>query len=171
MSKSTGEKRSKKVSKKPQTETPKGLGLFDHVRHIREVQDPDYFQNLSELDRKSFNHFLILRALSMNSAFCDDVSTLYRLFDKVPSQQFYTLLISIFPKDKRFYPWIKAKKHHKFSNQLIELVAKRFEVSEKEALDYIKILSSSKDGEKTLTDICRGWGLTDKEIEKVMTDE
>jgi len=171
MSKSIGVKRSKKVSKSTQSETPKSLGLFDHVKHIKEVQDPNYFNGLSDLDRKSFNHFMILRALSMNPAFCNDVSTLYRFFDKIPSSQFYTLLISILPRDKRYYPWIKAKKKHKFSNQLIELIAKRFEISEKESVDYAKILSETEEGIKILTDICGGWGLDDKEIEKAMSNE
>jgi hypothetical protein len=114
---------------------------------------------------------MILRALSMNPAFCEDVSIAYQYFDKIPSPQFYKVLCFLFPRDRRYYTWIKAKKKHKFTNQLIELIAKRFEVSEKEAVDYAKILAETKEGVKTLTDICRGWGLNDKEIEKAMENE
>jgi hypothetical protein len=171
MPKSTKVKGNKKVSKKSQDESPKSLGLFDHVKQVKEIQDPDYFKSLTDVDRKTFSHFMILRALSMNPAFCEDVSVFFRFFDKIPPPQFYTLLTSIFPRDRRYWPWIKAKKRHKFSNQLIELLARRFEVSEKEAVDYARILSTAKDGVETLTGICRGYGLNDKEIEKAMSDE
>lgn len=107
----------------------------------------------------------------MNPSFLEDVDIAYRYFDKIPSPQFYQVLCFLFPRDRRYHPWIKAKKKHKFTNQLIELVAKRFEISEKEAIDYAKILAATPDGVKTLTDICRGWGLNDKEIEKAMENE
>lgn len=149
----------------------KGLGLFDHVKHIKEVRDPDYFKNLSDLDRKTFSHFMILRALSMNPALCDDVSGLYKYFDIIPPAQFYTVLSTILPRDRTFYKWVKATKKHKFSNKLIELVAQRFEVSRKEAIDYVSILSDTKEGIKILIDICKGWGLTDKEIDNVMNNK
>lgn len=68
--------------------TVKQLGLFDHVKHVRSVQNPNYYKNLSELDRKTFNPFMILKALSMNPVLLDDISTLFRYFDKIPHPQF-----------------------------------------------------------------------------------
>jgi hypothetical protein len=145
----------------------KGIGLFDHIKHIRGVQDPDYFKNLSDLDVKSFNHFMILKALSMNPALLEDVSTLFRYFDKIPSPQFYQLLIGLIPPDKKFYPWVKAKKQP-YSNQLLELVARYFEISKKEAGEYATMLCSSEKGRKELEQLCRDFGLTDKEVESAM---
>ena len=109
----------------------------------------------------------------MNPALLDDISTLYRYFDKIPSPQFYKLLISLIPTDhyKSFYPWIKAKKRHKHSAGLLDLIVKRFEVSLKEAVDYANIYSMTEDGKQELFRICQGFGLTDKEVENLMSDD
>jgi hypothetical protein len=156
----------KKVVENP---TVKGIGLFEHVKHIRIVQDPDYFKSLTDLDKKSFNHFMILKALSMNPALLEDISTLFRYFDKIPSPQFYQLLIGLIPPDhpKKFHPWVKAKKSP-FSKKLLELISTYFEISQKEAASYAMLLYSTDNGKKELEDICKTYGLTDKEIELAM---
>lgn len=161
------EVKKKKGRKKATETTVKGIGLFDHIKHIRSIQDPDYFKNLENIDKKSFNHFMILKALSMNPAILDEVSTIFKYFDKIPSPQFYQLLIGLIPSDKKFYPWIKAKKLP-YSNELLELVARYFEISKKEAGEYATMLCSSERGRKELEQLCRDFGLTDKEVETAM---
>lgn len=145
----------------------KQLGLFDHVKHIRSIQTPNYYKNLSELDRKTFNPFMILKALSMNPAVLDEVSILFRYFDKIPHPQFYQLLIGLIPPDKRFYPWVKGKKSP-FGRKLLELIAQYFEISEKEATEYAILLSFTENGKKELENLCGDFGLGEKEIESVM---
>lgn len=160
----------RKGRKKKDVTAPKGIGLFDHIKHIRTVQDPDYFKNLTDLDKKSFNHFVILRGLSMNPALLDDISTVFKYFDKIPSPQFYQLLIGgIIPLDhpKRFYPWIKSKKQP-FNKQLIDLISQYFEISNKESTEYATLLSSTENGRRELEDICRDYGMNDKEVEYLM---
>jgi hypothetical protein len=157
----------KKRGRKKTEPTAKGIGLFDHIKHIRSIQDPDYFKSLTDLDKKSFNHFMILKAISMNSALLDDVSTLFKYFDKIPSPQFYQLLIGLIPPDKKFYPWVKSKtKSH--NDELLELVARYFEISKKEAAEYVAILSSSEKGNKQLKELCHSYGLSDKDVESLM---
>ena len=159
----------KRGRKKLENLPVKGIGLFDHIKHIRCIQDPDYFKNLTDLDKKSFNHFMILKALSMNPSLLDDISSLFRYFDKIPSPQFYQLLIGLIPPDhpKKYYPWIKAKKRP-YSNELLELISRYFEISKKEAGEYITLLSSTEKGKKELEDLVRAYGLTDKEIKSIM---
>lgn len=110
---------------------------------------------------------MILKAISMNSALLDDVSTLFKYFDKIPSPQFYQLLIGLIPPDKKFYPWVKSKTQS-HNNELLELVARYFEISKKEAGEYIAILSSNEKGKKQLEELCHAYGLSDKEIESLM---
>jgi hypothetical protein len=109
----------------------------------------------------------------MNPALLDDVSTIFRYFDKIPSRQFYQLLISLIPSERpnAFYPWVKATKKHKHSNGLLELVMQKFECSKKEAIDYANILSQTEEGKKELFDICRGYGLTDTEVTELMSED
>jgi hypothetical protein len=152
-------------------EKQKGLSLFDHIKHISKYQDPDYYNSLTDLDKKTFNHFMILRGLSMNPALLDDISVLYRYFDSVPSAQFYQLLISIIPADnpRAFHPWVKASKKSKYSDELVDLVTRYFEVSPSEALDYITTYNLTESGKKELYDICRGYGLNEKEIDNILS--
>ncbi len=170
-SESSPEIKRKGRSKKKEEGTIKGIGLFDHIKHIRTIQDPDYFKSLTELDKKSFNHFMILKALSMNPALLSDISDLFKYFDKIPSAQFYQLLIGLIPPDhpKKFYPWVKAKKSS-VSELVVELISKYFEISNSEALGYAVLLSSSENGRKELENFCRNYGYTEKEIELAMKE-
>jgi hypothetical protein len=157
----------------PQDQNQKGLTLFDHIKHIQKVQDPNYIDKLTELDLKTFNHFMLIRGLSMNPALLDDITTLARYFNKISSKQFYRLLISFIPPEhpRAFHPWIKATKKHKYSKGLIKLLMRKFEASEKEAIDYANIFSMTDSGKEELFGICQGYGLTDKEVESLMSND
>jgi hypothetical protein len=154
------------------TKQSKALGLFDHIKQITQIQNPDYFKNLSDEDKKSFNHFMILKSISMNPSRLEDVSVLYRYFSIIPSEQFYTLLIQLFPADRRYYPWVKSKKKGKASQQLLEYVMTKFECGPNEAREYVDLLNRTTDGQTELYDIVRGFGLAPKEVDKVLeTDD
>jgi hypothetical protein len=160
----------KKTAKK-ESNTPPKRSLFDHIKHIRSVQSPDYFNRLSEEDQKSFNHFMIIRALAMDDDLIETVAPLYQIFDKVPSPQFYTLLIALIPKNNRFCPWIKSKKF-KHNKGLLELVGKRFQVPKYQAADYVNsLLLNGEAGQTELVRICKAYGLEDKEIEALFEDK
>jgi hypothetical protein len=165
-SKSQGTKQSP-VRGRKKLEKAKSLGLFDHVKHIKSIQDPNYYNNLSDLDRKSFNHFMILQALSMNPQLLGNISILYQFFDVIPFPQFYKLIISLIPKDTTYYPWIKSKV--KYNSELAELVARRFEISTQHAGEYIGILFSTNEGMDSLVYICQGFGKSEDEIEKLLS--
>ena len=154
-----------KRSPRPKLEK-KVIGLFDHVKHIRTVQNPDYYNNLTELDRKSFNHFMILQALSMNPQLLGVISTLYRFFDTIPSPQFYQLIIAFIPKNSVFYPWISSK--NKYKKELLDLMSRRFEVSQYHAEEYVDLLSLTDEGINSLVYICQGFGKTDNEIQDLL---
>ena len=156
--------------KKTTDELPKRKSVFDHVKAIRQIQDPNYYNNLSDDDKKSFTHFMIIRALSMDSDIVEDMAQLYQVIDKIPSPQFYQLLISLVPKSNRYYPWIKSKKF-KHNKQLLELVAKRFVVSKFQANDYINLLSQCDGGQVELISICQAFGLSEKEIEEIFEEK
>ena len=163
-------KPSGKKSDKKSESLPKRKSLFDHVKAIRQLKDPNYYVNLSEDDRKTFNHFMIIRALSMDATIVEEMAQLYQIFDKIPSEQFYQLLVALVPKDFRFYPWIKSK-HMKHKKELLELVAKRFGVSRHEASEYVSVLIRSENGQSELVNICRAFGNSEQEIEDLFDDK
>lgn len=113
---------------------------------------------------------MIVRALSMDAAIVEEMAQLYQLFDKIPSAQFYQLLVALVPHDQRFYKWIKSKKM-KHKKELLQIVAKRFGVSKFEANDYVNLLLRSESGQGELVSICRATGLSEAEIEEVFDDK
>ena len=135
---------------------PKKRTLFDHVNAIRRDKDPNYYNNLSEDDRKSFNHFMIVRALSMDERIVEDMAQLYQVFDKIPSAQFYRLLIALVPKSNQYYPWIKSR-HMKHNKELLALVARRFIISKHQANEYINLLLRTEEGQGELVNICKAY--------------
>lgn len=155
---------------KTETKEVKKLSFFDHVKHIRQVQDPLYYVKLSDDDKKTFNHFMIIRALSMDEDLVEDMANLYIIFDKIPSPQFYQLLIALVPKSNKYCQWIKTKKF-KNTKELIKIVADRFTVPGYQANEYINLLLRTEDGQNELIDICKGTGLSDKEIEEMFAKE
>jgi hypothetical protein len=164
---------SSKTSRKKSSEVPNGprrRNLFDHVKHIRQIQDPDYYVNLSEDDRKTFNHFMIIRALSMDEEILETMAQLYQILDKIPSPQFYQLLIALVPKSIRFYPWVKSRKM-KHNKELLFYVTKRFQIATYQANEYVNILIRTEEGRGELVNILKCFGLEDKEIENLFEDK
>ena len=162
-------KKSSELNQKSNEISVKKLTLFDHVKHIRQVQSPNYYVDLSDDDKKTFNHFMILRALSMDPNILGDMAQLFQIFDKVPSPQFYQLLIALVPRSYQFYPWVKSKvlKHNK---NLLTYVAKKFEISKYQANDYVNILIKDEAGRGELVAICKSFGLEDKEVEALFEE-
>ncbi len=159
----------KKGRKKKDGEDSKGLGLFDHLKHIRFVKDPDYYKNLSDIDKKSFNPFSILKGLSMNPNNISTVSYIYRYFDRIPLGAFYKLLIGSIPFENsgNFYPWIKSKKSP-VPEKVVELFSIYFQISKKEAKEYGLLLLKRPDGDKVFVEICQDYGMTEKEIKEAL---
>jgi hypothetical protein len=113
---------------------------------------------------------MIVRALSMDAVIVEEMAQLYQLFDKIPSPQFYQLLVALVPQDFRFYKWIKSRKM-KHKKELLQIVAKRFGVSQFEANDYVNLLLKSEEGQGELVAICRAFGMDDNEIDEVFDDK
>jgi len=149
---------------------PKALGLFDHVNHIRKVQSLDYYDTLSDVDKKSFNHFMILRTLSMDRSSIDSISSIAKYQSIVPSRNFYMLCTAVTNQTNTYFPYIKSSAKS-FSDKLIELVSKKFEVSTFEAKEYCRIYMKDESGVNELRLICKGYGLTDKEVDQAMKYE
>lgn len=113
---------------------------------------------------------MILRALAMDDTLVELMAELYQVFDKIPSPQFYQMLIAFVPKNHRFCPWVKSRamKHNKV---LLGHVSKRFQVSKYQANDYVNLLLRNEEGQGELVNICKAFGLEDKEIEELFEEK
>jgi hypothetical protein len=160
--KSTTKKTSAKKSPKP-----KSIGLFDHINHIRKIQSKDYFDNLTEDGKKTFNHYMIIKILSMDEHLIEEMGVVSKYFDKIPSNRFYELLINIVPKTNGFSKYIKSKSE-KINENIINCLCKKFEIGTQDAIDYCDILFSSDTGIEGIKDLLREYAYSDGEINKII---
>ena len=150
--------------KKSTTESvPKAKGLFDHINHIREKQDPEYFDKLTEADKKSWSSYMVCRVLSMDEDLIDAVNQVQKYSNVLSPRDFYKLLIGFVPKRKVFCPYIKNKKE-KQNPALLKLLSLHFQDSERNVLEYISLLTKDD-----LKNIISKYGYDEKQI-KEMTE-
>lgn len=145
--------------------TTKTKGLFDHVKHIRQTQSPNYFESLSESEKKSFNKFMILRVLSMDSKVIEEISFISKYIEVLSEEQLYKMLINCLPKDYGFYPYIK-KSIKDPNSAIIDCICNKFKVGTKDAFDYYKLLISNESGILELIELIKAFGYSEKEVEE-----
>jgi len=141
--------------------------LFDHLNAITSEQDPNYFDKLSEEDMKSWSNFMINRFLSMKPEWVELIATLLPLTQTLQPKEMYKLYISVIPKGKQFLKYTKGKAQDKYEEFIIELIKKEFQCSEKEALEYIEVLYSTREGRENIKYICEKYGTDKKQITKL----
>ena len=144
--------------------------MFDHIKHIREIKDLDYYNKLSEDDVKTFNKYIILMGLGMDENVINNISFISKYSEILPNASFYKVCIDIVPKSTRFCKWIKAS-NKSFNKTLIELVAKYFNISKHEAYTYCITFFKNEENLLQLTDILSKMGIEDKQIEMLLTNE
>lgn len=154
--------------KKVSEEKSKVRGLFDHINHIREVKDPNYYLSLTDVEKSSFNKYMIVRFLSMDSDLIEDMSFISKYFQLVPNEQFYKILIDIVPKGRKFCKYIKGSADN-VNKTILECISKKFSVGESDAKDYYTVLVSSDVGIKDLISLIEGFGYSEKEVEKMLS--
>lgn len=118
-------------------------GLFDHINHIKFEQDPDYFKNLSEEDKKSWSSFMIIKFLSMDMQLTNMMTYVNKYISVLDDSEMYTYLINLLPKDNYNTTWMKDKSS-KESNEAIACMQKAFRCSEQKAYEYYKILNEDE---------------------------
>ena len=141
--------------------------LFDHLNAITSEQDPNYFDKLSEEDLKSWSNFMVNRFLSMKPEWVELIATLLPLSQTLSPKEMYKLYINVIPKGKYFLKYVKGKSEDKYERFLIDLIKKEFLVSEIQAIEYIEILYSIREGRENIKYICEKYGIEKKEITKL----
>jgi len=141
--------------------------LFDHLNAITSEQDPKYFDKLTEEDLKSWSNFMNNRFLSMKPEWVELIATLLPLTQTLEPKEMYKLYISVIPKGKYYLKYIKGKGEEKYEEFLIDLIKKEYDSSEKEAMDYIEVLYSTRDGRENIKYICEKYAIDKKQITKL----
>ena len=116
------------------------MNPFDHLKNLHTKKRT--WDNFNDEEKKSFNVFIINKALSMNPNYLGIVNMVQNFtgLNQILSQkEVFNLYYSLLPNKFRFYKWIKGEKTKK-EKEKAEYLAMHFEVSIREAYDYLKIL-------------------------------
>ena len=115
--------------------------FFDHLNNICYGKKP--WSDIDLVLRKTWNTFLALRFLSMDSNLIQLIDSIMYVIYTLPIAQQYQLLCHALPKQKRFLKYTGSKKSNKNvdSAELIQDLVNTFNVSTKQAIEYIQLLS------------------------------
>ena len=143
----------------------KKKSLFDHVNAVTSQQSPDYWDSISDDDKKSWSNYMINRFLSMKPDWIEFVNEV----QKYPLQpkELYKVYIDILPKKKQWLKYIKGDKKMKYPKWVYEIVARHLQCGVREANDAVEMFEISAGGQSELADIMFKYGVEDKEVRKL----
>lgn len=144
------------------TKTP-----FNHIDAIYNNQRLDYYDNLSDIDKKSFSPYVINMGISMNPDFLPVVNEANKYWDQLDARSLYLFYSQAIPKGKYYNKWVKGTKDVDYEDWLVDLVGRKFEVSKSEAKTYLNIFYKTDEGRDELRSICEGFGIDAKKLKKV----
>ena len=143
----------------------KKKSLFDHVNQVTAVQNPNYWEDISDEDKKTWSNYMVNRFLSMKSDWIDLVNEVQKY--PLEPKELYKVYTNILPKKKQWLRYIKGDKKMDYPKWVYEIVAKDMQVSMREAVSAVETYTMSTGGQSELADILLKYGTEDKEIRKL----
>jgi hypothetical protein len=161
----------KKVKKEENEEVAiKFANLFDHLNAITQKKPKNYWDGLSHGDRKSWDNYMILRYLSMNTGYLEMISELQPYIQELERDVLSKFLIDALPYDKSFLKYISGEKSEKYESWLIDIFVNHYQTSKKEVVDYLKILYINDEGKSHIKELCVMYGVEPVKIKKLKLD-
>jgi hypothetical protein len=145
--------------------TIKAKSLFDHIKQITDVQNPNYWDDISDEDKKSWSNYMVNRFLSMKMDWIDIVNEVQKY--QMEPEMLYKVYTNIFPKGKQWLKYIKGDKKMKYPKWVYETVAKHLQISMREANDAVEMYVISAGGQAELADILFKYGVEEREVRKL----
>lgn len=115
------------------------MTLFDHLNNI--TYNKKYWNQLSKEEQKTANIFMLNRFVSMSYPYIEMVNELQTL--NLPQSAMYDMYVGLLPKQKAFFRYIK-KTAKEGKEGPVQILSEVFEVSQKEAKDYVKLLTKKQ---------------------------
>jgi hypothetical protein len=143
----------------------KRKGLFDHIKHITSVQSSNYWDTITDEDKKTWSNYMVHRFLSMRTDFLDVVNEI-QMYNLSP-EIIYKFYSDIIPKGKYWLKYIKGRKQMDYPRWLLDVVAKELEVSLREAVDAVDMYMLTEGGQVELTELLQSYGVDRKKLKEV----
>ncbi len=132
---------------------------FDFLKLVHDKKIK--WETLTEDEQKTYNKFIINRALGFNNNMLDVVNRL-QSYDVTPKESF-KYYQSMTGNKFRFNKWIKGQKTNSYNPNLLVIVSTYFECSCKHAEEYLNVL-----GKKETKIFLKHIGLQENEIKKML---
>ena len=132
---------------------------FDFLRLVHDKKIK--WEDLNEDEQKTYNKFIINRALGFNNNMLDVVNRLQG-YDVTPKESF-KYYQAMTDNKFRYNKWIKGQKTKSFNPHLVAIVSTHLECSSKQAEDYLNILEK-----KEIKTMLKQIGLQENDIKKLL---
>ena len=117
------------------------MNPFDHIKNLHTKQRS--WGDFSDEEKKSFNIFIINKALSMNPNYLNIVNMVQRYTNNLlDPKEVFNLYFNLLPNKFRFYKWIKGAKDK--NKEKYQILAQHFKCSSREAKDYMELLDKKE---------------------------
>lgn len=126
--------------KKPKKKEKTGFDIFDVLYNITCGKDMTKWKD--EEYRKVFNKYMVLRWLSMYLPYLDLANLMNKYQATVDDRVIHDSLLRALPRKFIRFNYIKKKKSG-INNKKVEQVAKYFEVPNRQAEDYVKLMGEN----------------------------
>jgi len=113
---------------------------FDFLKLVHDKSTK--WEHLNEDEQKSYNTFIINKALSFNSKYLDLINNIQHYTPS--SKESFKYLQSVTDNKFKYNKWIKGSKTVKYNKDLLSLVSDYLECSNKQAEEYLNILSKKE---------------------------
>lgn len=107
--------------------------IFDHLKNITTTKGP-------YLGDEGWNNWMINRYLSMDPDYCEVVNLVQKNTWQMKGEYLYNLYKDLIPQQYKFLKYIKSSKKSDYKLDEVEAVQAYFEVSKKQAKEYIDML-------------------------------
>ena len=117
------------------------MNPFDHIKNLHTKKR--IWDNFNDEEKKSFNVFIINKALSMNPNYLNIVNMVQKYTNNMlEPKEVFNLYYDLLPNKFRFYKWIKGTKDK--NKEKYQILAEHFKCSSREIKDYIKLLDKKQ---------------------------
>ena len=113
------------------------MNIFDHIKNITTNKEP-------YLGDEGWNNWMVNRYLSMDQDYCEVVNYIQKNTWQMKGEYLYNLYKDLIPKQYKYLKYIKSSKKNEYKVDQVEAVAIYYEVSKKEAKQYIDMLSKEE---------------------------
>lgn len=144
------------------TKEIKQKNIFDHINNLTIGKDKTYYKNLTEKEKKDYNLFMLQRYISMDKRFTNFISFIDKyVFNCYDKEMYNKLMMKVLPNERIYFQYVKKNKSEKIDKLIIELLSKKFEISQREAEEYIQYLDN-----KDIVELLRSYAVEEKIIKK-----